>query len=295
MNKIIRKLKNTWFGQVAQAFLGRRLINKLINCRYLRGDLKFQLKKNKKFKNIHEGKRCFIIGNGPSVKNMDFKLLENEIVFTVNQMSRVKGFEKLKTNYHLWGDDLYFSPTDNDEMVEIMKNIKTENSNPEVFYTYTAKPMIDNYNLQTCLNINYFKQGTRLYEGFNEKLDFTKVVPHCGTIIQYAIILAYYMGIKEIYLLGCECTGILKTIEKVSESSIGSYYAYEPNDKDKNNYSSNIIDEFYGHYTLLTDYGRYYDYLSKRNISLVNCTPGGILKNIPCKTLEEVLGNKEES
>ena len=40
------------------------------------------LKNNKKFKNIHEGKRCFIIANGPSIKTQDLRLLKNEICFS---------------------------------------------------------------------------------------------------------------------------------------------------------------------------------------------------------------------
>lgn len=283
------KEKTSWLAEVIKAVLGRHGRNLFRNMKYVKGDLKKQIKKNKRFKNIHCGERCFILGNGPSIKNVDFKLLENEYVFTVNQLSRMDNFAELKTNYHLWGDDIYFKPTDNDRMVEIMKAVKTEGSNPEVFYTYTAKPMIDNYKLKNYLKVNYFKQGAEVSWGMQDKLNFTKLVPHCGTVVQYAIILAYYMGFKEIYLLGCECTGILKTIESVSNIRMGEYYAYEIDKTDKNNFSSNIVMEFFGHYELLYDYGIYHKYLEDKGVKLVNCTDGGILKNIPCDTLENVL------
>lgn len=45
-------------------------------------------KENSAFRNIHNGERCFILGNGPSIKFVDFSQLENEYVFTVNQMPR---------------------------------------------------------------------------------------------------------------------------------------------------------------------------------------------------------------
>ena len=38
---------------------------------------------NKKLENNHKGKRCFTVGNGPSLKKMDLSHLTNEIVFTV--------------------------------------------------------------------------------------------------------------------------------------------------------------------------------------------------------------------
>jgi uncharacterized Rossmann fold enzyme len=34
-------------------------------------------KKLAKYKDIHKGKRCFIIANGPSLKNVNFELLKN--------------------------------------------------------------------------------------------------------------------------------------------------------------------------------------------------------------------------
>jgi hypothetical protein len=43
-------------------------------------------KKLKSFKNIHEGKRCFIIGNGPSLKTEDLEKLKNEYTFAANKI-----------------------------------------------------------------------------------------------------------------------------------------------------------------------------------------------------------------
>lgn len=40
--------------------------------------------KIKQFKNIHKGERAFIIGNGPSLNNMDLSYLNNEITFASN-------------------------------------------------------------------------------------------------------------------------------------------------------------------------------------------------------------------
>jgi hypothetical protein len=40
----------------------------------------------KSFKNTHTGKRCFIIGNGPSLKAEDLEQLKNEITFAFNRI-----------------------------------------------------------------------------------------------------------------------------------------------------------------------------------------------------------------
>lgn len=38
------------------------------------------------YKDLHRGQRCFIIGNGPSLKNMDLSKLRNEVTFGMNRV-----------------------------------------------------------------------------------------------------------------------------------------------------------------------------------------------------------------
>ena len=73
--------------------------------------LEIILSQNNRFKNIHSGERCFILGNGPSLKNVDLSLLADEFVFTVNNFAFIDGFEKAKTNVHLWMDLAFFNAT----------------------------------------------------------------------------------------------------------------------------------------------------------------------------------------
>ena len=50
---------------------------------------------NKEFENKYAGKRCFILGNGPSLKDEDLSVLKDEYVFTVNQFARKENFEEV--------------------------------------------------------------------------------------------------------------------------------------------------------------------------------------------------------
>jgi uncharacterized Rossmann fold enzyme len=78
-------------------------------------NLKKILSKNLKFKSSHSGKRCFILGNGPSLKTDNLKCLEDEFVFTVNQIARHPDFKYIKPNYHFWADPLFFNIDKNKE------------------------------------------------------------------------------------------------------------------------------------------------------------------------------------
>ncbi len=50
---------------------------------------------NEKYRNIHDGERCFIIGNGPSLKNVNLSKLCNEYTITVNQSPRMENFKDI--------------------------------------------------------------------------------------------------------------------------------------------------------------------------------------------------------
>ena len=67
-----------------------------------------QLNRNKVFKNQFKGKRCFILGNGPSLNNVNFSDLKDEYVFCVNQINRRPDFKELHSNFHFWADPNFF-------------------------------------------------------------------------------------------------------------------------------------------------------------------------------------------
>src|SRR5690349_18838408 len=50
----------------------------------LRREFGSLLKRNEVFRNLHKGRRCFIIGNGPSIKDQDLSPLANEITLVTN-------------------------------------------------------------------------------------------------------------------------------------------------------------------------------------------------------------------
>ena len=62
------------------------------------------LTKNESLKNIHSGKRIFILGNAPSLLDFDIKKLKNEIVIMVNRAFNHPDYEIVKPKYHIFVD-----------------------------------------------------------------------------------------------------------------------------------------------------------------------------------------------
>lgn len=260
------------------------------------GKTLYLLRQNSEFRNIHMGKRCFILGNGPSVNKLDFSILKDEITFTVNQLSRREDFYKIKTNYHMWADERFFDidegrPEDM-ELLRTMIAVKTADNNPVIFYKLPAHDMIKKYHLDETLNIRYFMECGRMSN--RASCDFSKLVPSFSTVVHYLVLLAVYMGFKDIYLLGCDCTGIINTVQSRIETSDSMQYAYNITENErrrmlKSNTMYPIKDELRWYASIFDDYELLQKYCLRHNVNLLNATEGSLIDCLPKVQLSDVL------
>lgn len=183
-----------------------RLYMKFIKNVYL--SKKYSNKNLVKYKNIHKGERCFIIATGPSLTLEDIETLKNnnEITFGIN--SCVKLFDK--TNWR----PTYYCVTDGRVWNSLKEFIKNEDLN-HIFYqkgkvacdiknseVMTLEPTADSYQYT-----RYYKRTHHVLNLFSQKFskDISKIMFDGYTVIFAVIQLAYYMGFKDIYLLGTDC------------------------------------------------------------------------------------------
>ena len=167
------------------------------------GFAKFNRRNLLQYKNKHAGKRCFIVANGPSLKNVNFDKLKDEITIGMN---RIYLMEKING----------FVPT---YLVCIDKKSQS--------LQFTSD--YDNLELTTFYNWdlrNIFKKKNKhifLKEKLNPKFSKNLAQEPCGSgkSVTYACIqLAYFMGFDEVYLIGKDHN--YKTMEKASVSIISN-------------------------------------------------------------------------
>lgn len=254
------------------------------------------LKENEKFKNKHAGKRCFILGNGPSLNAVDFKLLENEYVFTVNELMRHKEYSVLKSNYHLIMDPYYFKEANDEyyrEKMTILKKIKDSHNSPILFVPIEARNNIKNAEWAEMLEVHYICGNLYFCKNFDSKIHFERFVPRFQVVIQWAIGLAVYMGFEEIYLLGCDTTDIINVIStKNSAQQEINNYAYEYSyEKFKNfeEHKNDFEQMIHGFSRMLEVYEEIKKWCDKLGIKLINCSGHTILESIPRERLEKIL------
>jgi hypothetical protein len=169
------------------------------------------MRKLEDFKDIHIGDRCFLFGTGPSLNNTNLSLIKNEIIFGANTL--YKGLNKfgLKCNYYGIADDLVFR---NHWKAVFDLNVP-------VFLTSTAGRFYvsgkdggkfqeyedrEIYPINWLPNKSYIEFSTNLEEG----------TYWGGTVIyESGLQVCFYMGFKEVYLVGCDCdyTGELERFD----------------------------------------------------------------------------------
>lgn len=160
---------------------------------------RFWMSENQKrilaLKNIHLGKRAFIIGNGPSLNQMDLSLLKHEITFGSNAFFLAKR-------------KLGFLPT----YYNVEDPLPAED-NAETLNTLTDTTKIFAHDLKYCLRPSdntlyvyfdryYSNDSSPNFPRFSDNA--LKVVYWGGTVVYMSIQLAFYMGIKEVYIIGVD-------------------------------------------------------------------------------------------
>ncbi|MBN2146000.1 MAG: DUF115 domain-containing protein, partial [Anaerolineales bacterium] len=140
-----------------------------------------------RYHNSHTGKRCFVIGNGPSLRNTDLSKLKGEFTFGLNRIYMLFPELGFPTTCLVSVNDLVL-----EQCAEEMKAL-----NFPKFITWRARRWLGSDPQTIFLDTDYtgvenFRgdASRRMFEGF--------------TVTYVALQLAYYMGFQEAILVGVD-------------------------------------------------------------------------------------------
>lgn len=152
-------------------------------------------------KDKYKGKRCFVIGNGPSLRVEDLEMLKGEITFGANRIFKIFPETDWRPTYYICIDYLMYG-LDHKEInqidakarfVPIERSLAGGTIYDEIIY----------YNrVVNCVSIN---QG-EIVRGkeFEFSHNIEEVVYGGQTVLYDALEFAAYMGFSEIYLYGVD-------------------------------------------------------------------------------------------
>ena len=139
----------------------------------------------------YRGERCFVIGNGPSLNDLDLSKLANEYTFGVNKIYLLFDRIDWRPSFYTlldWrtGPDIVPAIGRMSDSLKFLPNrfrgLFSEDSST---YWITTRPVLDNINDQF-------------------RTDIMDGIPSKGSILVTAIQIAFFLGFRDIYLIGVD-------------------------------------------------------------------------------------------
>lgn len=216
-------------------------------------------------KGVYAGKRCFIIGNGPSLKAEDLNQLKQEYTFAFNRIYYI--FDQTD-----WRPTFYCTQ---DEKIAVSSHEEIQRA---ISTHYFFAPINLKWYSGVPLKTNYFFKpsvaGTAVPV-------FSENIPSCvgmgNTVAYTAMQLAAYMGFSEIYLLGVDHS--FQTYQDKDGNIVT-----DPNAKDyfSEKYNEDKETLFVPRLDLSTlSYMAAQEYTRNHPIKIYNATRGGKLEVFP--------------
>lgn len=242
-------------------------------------------------KNIHAGRRAFILGNGPSINSQNLTLLKNEVTFATNWFVNHPRYAGIDPKYYCVSSHEMFggwrNPTPQANR-DWLASMTSKAGNSTKILSYRFRDYIESQCVFPSSKCQYLlfdkpKYQVDIREDIN--LDLSQPMDDGYTgVLTFCLPLAIHMGIKEIYLVGCDCD------YAIQPGSTEKAYFY---DYSQHKTSTTKIDSLERVWAddgpVFKAYEVARDRCALEGVSIVNCTAGGRLEVFPRAKYEDVV------
>jgi hypothetical protein len=227
-------------------------------------------KRLKQLKGTAKRKRCFIVATGPSLTIEDLEKLKGEVTFGVNSIFLVYDKTDWRPTEYVCTDEEYFN--------NIYKNYKL---NPielcynNVFLNIKNKGLIGKIEKVKYIRFSLWNRSTDFrMTAFQPNI--SRGMYAFGTVTNIAIGIAMYMGYKEIYLIGADCSNLKQHIENIVSNN--------PISEDRADEIAQIQLKGYKGMKIVAE---------KQGVKILNATRGGALEVFERVNLDSVLEKRK--
>jgi hypothetical protein len=159
---------------------------------------------NEVFRNRHQGRRCFIIGNGPSIAHQDLAPLDQDITFVMNGFWKHEVVSEWQPTYFFFADTVLFDRSEPSK--QFFDNVRQVIHGSTFFAPLTQRSLILEENLLPPSSTRFYAPLGRYLHDLDtfENFELTKKVPDVLSVAQLALLAAIFMGCSPIYLMGMD-------------------------------------------------------------------------------------------
>lgn len=233
-----------------------------------------ELSKLAEYKDRYKGKRCFVIGTGPSLTAKDLNALEGEYTFASNSIFRYFDKTDWRPDFYAVCDRTYYLA--NKDGIDSV-TVKIQKFFPLDFALRFGFNKDFRYFLRTYYTSSHPVFKTNPMRAFQEG----------GTVTYHLLQLAVMMGFTDIYLLGIDFNYSLHVDNKGNIIRNDNVKDYVFNDKAANYTIPNLEASYYS-YCSAEDYCKKHNYVMR----IYNATRGGKLEVFKRVDFDEIIANK---
>lgn len=249
----------------------------------LSAEVKELLARNAVFRNCHTGKRCFVIGNGPSLATQDLTPLGNEITFAMSGFWKHPILESWQPTYYCISDRLFFDRSE--PMKEFFRQLNQRIHGAAFFVPAHAAGQVHSDRILPPDRSYYVK-----FHDAARSVDLTSCILTPQSVSQLCIEIALYMGCSPIYLLGLDHDWLAHRgmHRNFYEGKTVDNHAQAHGDLAKMSYRIDMECQL----KLWQRYETIHDLARDRKLIVENATNGGFLDVFPRARYEDVVGSR---
>ena len=202
--KKIIKLIACWTLPLGFLNILRLVKNRLTSYYGLSPEEREVISQNRELKNIHQGKRCFILATGSSINDQNLKPLKDEFCIAVSNFYLHPDFSLIEPQYYCLAP--WHPPHSIERYLQLIEEIANISKKCTFFLGINEYPRVNRNSI--LLNRNIYYHDTREIK-LGRDIDLCQPVLSPMSVTIMAIQSAIFMGFSEIYLLGFDHDSVL--------------------------------------------------------------------------------------
>lgn len=251
----------------------------------------------RRFKDLHKGERCFVMGNGPSLNQTNLSLLDGETVFACNAVFLLFDRIAWRPRYYACVDSRVLP----DRAAEIGAMLDENPSMQGFFPTFIQDHAADRRRRATKMivapdhNRHFFNEAPNSLDRLPHSMfsyDANDVVIQPFTVAITMLQLAAYMGFSEIILIGCDTNYIVPdTVRREGDGPDKGIALTSSRDDDPNHFDRRYFGKDRKWHDpqpdrMILHYEHAKAALDAIGVRVYNATVGGRLEVFPRRSLE---------
>jgi hypothetical protein len=159
------------------------------------------MERNRRFENLHRGRRAFVLGTGPSLARQDLSLLAGELTFAVNSFWKNPILAKWQPTYYCAVDADYFIAESGAE--EALRKMSEVAAGSTFFVPLYGQQAVRHGSLPEARTY-FLSFAGWVQDGNVDWPVLHRPLTATWNVVQTALLAALAMGCNPIYLLGCD-------------------------------------------------------------------------------------------